>query len=96
MAGTGRMEGDRTSISEEAGAGGGWEERLHPGQARPSQPSLGSGRWAGGWCPVFSAPSVCPQELTQPSTPSGWQVSCPLGSLSMSGGGGWWRKLLQE
>lgn len=93
MAGTGRMEGDRTSIREETEAGGGWEERLHPGQARPS---LGSGHWAGGRCPVSSAPSVCPQELTQSSTPSGWQVSCLLGSLSMSGGGGWWRKLLQE
>lgn len=42
MAGTGRMEGDRTSIREETEAGRGWEERLHPGQAKPAKTGVGA------------------------------------------------------
>ena len=76
------------------GGGGGGGPQSRPGQA------WGQGAGQGAACPVFAGPSVCPQELSAvfhsirlAGLP---RASCPLGSLSMSGGGRRWRKQLQE
>lgn len=96
MARTGRARDRGQGQGGERCRKGREEEGLDPGQAKPGVSAPGRGAA----CPVSSAPSVCPQELFAvfhsirlAGLP---RASCPLGSLSMSGGGGQWRKQLQE
>lgn len=76
--------------------GGRKEERFDPGQDKPGVRA--PGREAGAQCPllhlsVHRSSSTAFHSIRLAGLP---RASCPLGSLSMSGGGRQWRKQLQE
>ena len=84
-----RQGGETTSEGAEK------EERSYPGQAMPGV------RVPGGeaTCPVSSTPSVHRSQTTVFHSTRLAGLPCasrPLGSPSMSGGGGRWRKQLRE